>query len=181
MHTGQTMITLGALMFLGITVLNMNRSFSDSDVALLHNQYRMEALSLMNTYKEEAFTRFFDEACTSLISAKRVNDFTAAASLGMGVGDGGIPNDFDDYHNYSLTDTGPSGMVYKIFFKVDYVDLSGNQIVTSASRTYHKRMRIYVTDNTAAGDDPMFYHWKNGLKVRDTLSVSLVNSFWFYN
>lgn len=181
MNTGQTMITLGALMFLGITVLNMNRSFSDSDVALVHNQYRMEALSLMNTYKEEALTRFFDESCTDLASAKRVNDFTDAGSLGMSVSDGGVPDDFDDYHNYSLTASGASGVVYKIFFTVDYVSLSGSEIVASASRTYHKRMRIYVTDNTAAGDDPLFYHWKNGLKERDTLSVSLVNSYWFYN
>lgn len=181
MNTGQTIITLGALMFLGITVLNMNRSFSESDVSLLQNQYRMEALSLLNTYQAQTCTRFFDETCMSLNSDKRVNNFTAHNGLGMGAGDNGVPDDFDDYNNYAVTDTGASGMIYKIFFKVDYVNLSGNQIVAAGARTYHKRMKIFVTDTTGVGEEPLFYRWQDGDKIKDTLSVSFVNSYWFYN
>ena len=181
MNTGQTIITLGALMFLAVTVLNMNRSFSESDVSLLQNQHRMEALSLLKTYKAQALTRFFDQTCLSLTSAKRVNDFTAHNALGMGVGDNGIPNDFDDYDSYAITDSAASGMVYKIFFKVDYVNLTGNQIVAAGAKTYHKRMQIFVTDTTGVSGDPLFYRWNGGEKIKDTLSVSFVHSYWFYN
>lgn len=64
---------------------------------------------------------------------------------------------------------------------MDYVNLSGNQIVAAGAKTYHKRMKIFVTDTTSAGGEPLFYRWQDGEKIKDTLSVSFVNSYWFYN
>ena len=65
-----------------------------------------------------------------------------------------------------------------VWFKVDYITIVGDSIQTSAVRTYHKRMRVFVTDNYA---DPLLYRNVGGNKERDTLSISFVYSYWFYN
>jgi hypothetical protein len=75
-------------------------------------------------------------------------------------------------------DTGLSGIIYKVMFKVDYVQIVGDSIKTSGNREWNKRMTISVTDNFA---EPVLYRNVSGDKVRDTLTVSFVNSYWFYN
>ncbi len=178
MNTGQTLITFGAFMLLSVIVLNLNRNLSNNDISLAQNRYRLEALSLLTSYIEQTSQYFFDEASTDTSSEKRLSDFAAPDQLGFDYNDNGEIDDFDDFNNYTIIDTGRSGVRYRISFQVDYVKLQGNQAVHSNSREYHKRMTIFVTDDY---NDPVLYKWINGQKVRDTLKVSFVHSYWFYN
>lgn len=178
MNTGQTLITLGALMFLTSAVLDLNRFIANNDISMTQNQYRMEALSLLNAYIKEASAQYFDEAATDPAADKRVADFVAPEALGADANDNGQIDDFDDYHSLTVIDTGMSGVPYQLNFEIDYVNLPTDKVTTSAAREYHKRMKISIHDNY---NQPMIFKWVGGTKVRDTLSVSFVKSYWFYN
>jgi hypothetical protein len=178
MNTGQTMITLGALMFLTVSVLDLNGFIATHDTSLAQNQYRMEALSILNSYIKQASALYFDEAATNTAIGKRLSNFVTSANLGFDGNDNNVIDDFDDYHTLTISDTGSSGVPYQLYFTVDYVTLSSGQITTSSSRQYHKRMTITIQDSYI---DPLIYRWENGVKVRETLKVSFVKSYWFYN
>ena len=173
------MLTIGALALLSLAILNLNSSLNNNDVSLAQNRYRLEALSLITSYLEQATMYFFDE-CTSDTSAlKHINDFTLAGKLGAEANDSSNFDDFDDFNNYTTIDTGLSGVIYKVMFQVDYVTLAGDSVQHSDIRTWHKRMIVKVTDNY--DDPPLLYKNVSGDKVKDTLKISFVNSYWFYN
>lgn len=178
MNSAQTIITMGALSLLTFAVFNMNRLLSESDISLAQNRYKLEALSLMTSYMERAAMHYFDESTTDTTSSKLVGDFSATGNLGFDGNDYGIIDDFDDYHGLVLADTGRSGVIYNVAFKVEYVKLQGGSFVPSSDKEYHKRMNIKIYD---AYDPPLIYLYKNNVKVRDTLRLSFVHSYWFYN
>jgi len=178
MHTGQIIFTICALGLLTLAILNLNTSITNNDVSLAQNRYRLEALSLMTSYIEQANMYFFDEASTDTTCEKKLTDFSLYHDLGLDSDDGGDFDDFDDFNNYTTVDTGLSGVHYKVMFTVDYVKLQGDTFAYSTNREYNKRMTIAVTDNYS---EPLLYRNVSGDKVRDTLKVSFVNSYWFYN
>jgi hypothetical protein len=178
MGSGQMIITMGALALLSLAVLNVNNTLNQSDISLSQNRYRLEALSLLTSYIEQASQEFFDEASTDTSSAKNLSSFTLSGNLGFELNDNNIIDDFDDYHNYTRLDTGRSGVIFRGNFKVDYVTQSGTAIAKSTDRQYHKRMTIYITDGYTP---PLLYRYTNGNKIRDTLRISFVQSYWFYN
>jgi hypothetical protein len=178
MHTGQIIFTIGALGLLSFAILNLNSSINENDISLAQNRYRLEALSLMTSYIEQANMYFFDEASTDTSSAKELKDFTVPNKLGFEADDIGEFDDFDDFNNYSKIDTGLSGVNYRVMFTVDYVILQADTFAHSNAKEYNKRMTISITD---AYNDPLLYRNFGGDKVRDTLKVSFVNSYWFYN
>ena len=78
-------------------------------------------------------------------------------------------NDFDDYNKFHKWVKGDS-----IFFRsadfyvhstVDYVQITGNAIVTSASPTYTKRIIVYVSSPYMA---------------TDTITASTLYSYWYF-
>jgi hypothetical protein len=178
MGTGQMMLTIGALALLSLAILNLNTNINNNDISLAQNRYRLEALSLITSYLEQATMYFFDEASTDTTSEKNLSDFTHAGNLGFDALDSMQIDDFDDFHNLVRIDTGLSGVIYKVMFEVDYVQIVGDSIKHSSNREWNKRMTISVTDNYA---EPVLYRNVSGDKVRDTLTISFVNSYWFYN
>ncbi len=178
MNTGQTLLTFGALFVLTIAIFNNNRHLAHNDISLAQNRYKLEALSLISSHLEQALGYYFDEASTDTVSEKRLNDFTLPNDLGFENNDNNVIDDFDDFHNYTIIDTGRSGIPYRISFHVEYVELQNGVLVPSNSRQYYKRITIRATDNYA---DPLIYHYSGNQKIKDTLKVSFVNSYWFYN
>ena len=178
MNTGQSLLTLGALMLITITILNFNRTMNNIDSTLDYNRFRLEALSVMTSHIEQASQFFFDEASTDTTSEKALVDFCNPNQLGLETNDLSIVDDLDDLNGLTVADTGRSGVIYNVDYAVDYVTLSGNNIVHSTARQYHKRVSIDVYDTY---NPPLVYTEKNGVQVRDTLSVSFVVSYWFYN
>lgn len=179
MNTGQMILTIGALALLSMAILNLNSSINENDISLAQNRYRLEALSLITSYIEEATMYFFDEASTDTTSDKKLSDFTLPNLLGYEANDSSEFDDFDDFNNYTAIDTGLSGVIYRVMFKVDYVQILGDSLKHSANREWNKRMTISVTDNY--NNPPLIYRNVSGDKVKDTLTISFVNSYWFYN
>jgi hypothetical protein len=177
MHTGQILFTLGALALLSMAILNLNRSISENDIGLAQNRYRLEALSLITSYIEQANSLYFDEVTTDTTLAKDLSTFSHI--LKAEANDSGRFDDFDDYNNYTKIDTGLSGVEYKVMFKVEYVQFHGDSLKVSANREWHKLMTISVTDNYPG--EPLLYRNFGSEKTRDTLRVKFLNSYWFYN
>ncbi|MCS7229487.1 MAG: hypothetical protein RMJ81_07815 [Candidatus Kryptonium sp.] len=183
MGTGQTLITILALALLSLAVLNINRGLSSHDVSLAQNRYRLEALSIATSYIEQASQYYFDEAVADTNNTAKTDPNTFSATLGLDADDttamGMIEiDDFDDYNSITRIDTGKSSVIYKVFFKVNYVDLSGNRVVPVSYKTFHKQMTVFVMDNY---DPPLIYRETALGKVRDTVKISFVYSYWFYN
>jgi hypothetical protein len=177
MHTGQILFTIAALGLLSLAILNLNTSINQNDVSLAQNRYRLEALSLINSYIEQASSLYFDEVTTDTTQDKDISTFSIV--LQTEPNDSGVFDDFDDYNNITKVDTGLSGVEYRVMFQVDYVTLTGDTVQHSGTRQWHKRMTISVTDNYPG--EPLLYRNAGTEKVRDTLKVSFVNSYWFYN
>ncbi|MBN2366304.1 MAG: hypothetical protein EH225_10125 [Calditrichaeota bacterium] len=177
MHTGQIIFTIGALGLLSLAIINLNTSISENDVSLAQNRYRLEALSLINSYIEQSSSLYFDEVTTDTSLAKDLSTFSV--TLQTEPNDSGTFDDFDDYNNITRIDTGLSGVQYRVMFDVEYVRMVGGSIVPAGTRTWHKRMTVSVTDNYLG--EPILYRNFGADRVRDTLRVSFVNSYWFYN
>jgi len=178
MNTGQILLTLGAFVLFSVTILNFNRSMNNVDSNLDYNRFRLEALSILTSQIEQASQYFFDEVSTDTTSDKNLADFTAPASLGWDSGDSNIVDDIDDLNGTTVADTGRSGVPYNVSYAVDYVTLNSGIITHSSSRQYHKRITVKVFDNYTP---PLISTEVNGISVRDTLSMSFVVSYWFYN
>lgn len=178
MSSGHTIFTVGALTLITLAILNFNKAMISIDDELDQSRFRLEALSMLTSYIEMCSQYFFDEASTDTTNNKTLSDFTAAANLGFEANDAGYVDDFDDFNNLVIPDTGRSGVVYNVSFEVDYVTLSGNQIVTSSDKQYHKQMIIHIFDSY---NPPLLIKSQGGTEVRDTLSISFVYSYWFYN
>jgi hypothetical protein len=177
MNSGQMLLTLGALGLLSLAILNLNTSITENDISLAQNRYRLEALSLITSYIEQAGALYFDEVTTDTSSAKIKTNFSHV--LQTEANDSGRFDDFDDFNNFVTIDTGLSGVQYKVMFTVQYVQLHGDSIKPSANREWHKLMTIAVTDNYPG--EPLLYRNSGTEKTRDTLRVSFLNSYWFYN
>ena len=112
MHTGQILFTMGALALLSLAILNLNRSINENDVGLAQNRYRLEALSLITSYVEQASALYFDEVTTDTTQAKDLSTFSHV--LQSEANDSGRFDDFDDFNNYTKIDTGLSGVLYQV-------------------------------------------------------------------
>jgi len=177
--SGQTLLTLGALILLSITVLNVNRNFGQIDTSLTQDKCKLEALSILSSYVEQSSQFPFDEAMTDTTSGKDLAYFSANNDLGFDADDLGIIDDFDDYNGQVIADTGRSGVIYNVSFEVVYSKfLAGKMVKETASKTYHKRMTISIYDKY---DPPLIYKEQGGSKIKDTLQVEFTHSFWFYN
>lgn len=178
MGTGQSMLTLGAMMLITIIILNFNRMMNHIDQSLDFNRFHLEALSIMTSHVEELSQLFYDEVSTDTTSEKTLNEFTLPNQLGFENNDSSWVDDIDDLNGYSVADTGISGVVYNVNYDVEYVTLNNGQITPSISRQYNKRITIGVSD---AYDPPLIYTVINDVNVRDTLKISVIFSYWFYN
>ncbi|MBZ0263942.1 hypothetical protein K8I28_04670 [bacterium] len=178
MGTGQMIITFGAIMLMGVIVLNFNRLINDTDTNLDFNRFRLEAMSIMTSHVEQLSQYFYDEASTDTTSEKTLNDFTLPNNLGFEGNDSSLVDDIDDLNGTTAVDTGRSGAIYNVNYDLDYVTLSSDTFAASGTRQYHKRVNIAVSD---AFNPPLIYEMVNGTRVRDTLKVSIVVSYWFYN
>ena len=178
MGTGQTILSIGALMMLSFAVLNLNRSISNVDISISQNKYRAEALALLNAHAEAAKRYYFDETTLDTTSNKELTDFAEPNALGLDMNDLGVIDNFDDYNNLTIADTGLSGVIYNVQFEVDYVTFAGNQMVPDNNKQFHKRMRISICD---VFTDPLLFRVTASGIVRDTIRIEFVNSYWFYN
>lgn len=166
MGLGQTLLSVLALGLLGTILLIMNTNTLDSGSAVETTEYLIMANSLGISELEQASGKAFDEkTIASDISAVTALSSVLGAETGETLADF---DDFDDYNGHSRWINGDS-----VFFRsanflirdsVDYVTISGNAVTKSLARTYHKRLRVWVSS-------PF---------MNDTLSFTTVYSYWYF-
>ncbi len=157
------MITLGALVLLGLVILRVTSGFLTTSTVLTDAKLGVLGVSIATSVVEEASSKAFDEASDSN-SVYLLNSLTPAASLGPEYGESlGNFNDFDDYNGLNYTDTISSSAPFKIECWVNYITTS-NPNGTTSSRTWHKRIDVQVTSPGMV----------------DTIKMSTVYSYWYF-
>ncbi|MBM4168026.1 MAG: hypothetical protein FJ215_02550 [Ignavibacteria bacterium] len=161
MNTGQTLLTIAALLLLGTTVISVNRNYSNHGMILRQSEIGLYAVSLATSIIEEASGNYFDEA-TINDNLLTTTALTSASGLGPDADEVTSPvsttafDDFDDYNNLNLTVTVPGVDVFRLRAQVFYVNPSApNTPVTT--KTFHKHLKISVTSGAMADTVSMSY------------------------
>ncbi len=175
---GQSLLTLFALIMVSVISLNFYRSDNYISSSLDFDRFRMEGLAVLTSHVEQLSQYYYDEASTDTANQKRLIDMTAPNLIGLEGNDSGKVDDLDDLNAMVRTETGVSGVIYKVLTTVEYVTLTNSRFVHSGARQYHKQIKVSVFDGY---DVPLIYHMAGDTRVQDTLSMSVVVSYWFYN
>jgi hypothetical protein len=161
MNTGQMLLTIGAVVLLGLTVITVNATFSQHGMVLEKTEVGVYATSLATSLIQEATGKAFDENTVDTV-ANSLNDFTHLAYLGPESGEV-YPafDDFDDYNGLVRTFDVQGTDIFTVRATVYYVQ-DTNPNTVSANRTYHKRIDIAVAGSSSA----------------DTVRMSTIFSYW---
>lgn len=160
MGTGQTILTLGAMMILSQLVLNVYRGLNSGGEVLQDSKLSIIAVSVATSLVEEAVGKAFDEATVDDFVSKK---WKLTRKLGPERGET-YPNfdDFDDYSNLQFTDTTWT-VPYTLHARVVYIDPT-NPDGEVNSRTWHKKLTVFVTSPFTS----------------DTVSFHYVFSYWTF-
>jgi hypothetical protein len=170
MGTGQTMITLFAMILLSFLILRVNSLFLQTNTTLYTTKFDVLAFSLGESMIQEIKAQSFDEAT---VTAVVTSPTSLSSPLGKETGEV-YPDfdDIDDFNNFTKTiNTLPSAVFY-LKCKVDYVQSSTPDVVTS-SKTWNKRITIYVTS-------PSMMVSSSNVSIADTVVLSQVFSYWSF-
>ena len=173
MNTGQTMLTIVAMMLLSTVILTVNRGFLTTNTTMSENRIDILGVSLANSIIEDATSLAFDENTVSA-SITSTASLTPSASLGIDNSESASnPKSFDDFDDYNCYKSTPKldtinvpGSSASIFFRtycrVDYVNGNSPDNV-STSPTFHKRLSIKL--------------FSPGMT--DTIRLSTIYSYWY--
>jgi len=161
MSTGQMLLTAGAVVLMGMTILTVNNTFTNHGMMLQQTEIGIYKVSLGMSVLEEAMGKSFDE---NSVDVDLSSTGSLTSTLGKESGES-YPDfdDFDDFNNFT-TKIGVEG-VDSISIKsiVQYVD-PATPDSPSASRTWHKKITVYVWGSVQA----------------DTLTFKTIFSYWSF-
>ena len=166
MNTGQTMITLGAMILLTTVILNMNRTISNGEDYLNQTRFGLEAIAITTSMIEEISQLPFDEMSVDTMKVEKVvTDFTDPNNLGPDAGETGLLDfdDVDDFKKFTKVETTQQN-IYKVFCDVNYVT-NANPDVAVNTRTFYKKISISVVT-------PLY---------DDTTRMDYIHGFWYFN
>lgn len=161
MNTGQMLLTAGAIVLMGMTVLAVNNTFSNHGFTLQQTEIGIYKVSLGMSILEEAMGKAFDENSIET-DLGLITDLTVTPGKESGEA---YPDfdDFDDYNNFK-TIIGVYGVdSISIASKVVYVD-PANPDGSSMVPTWHKKITVSVWGSVQA----------------DTLTFSTLFSYWSF-
>jgi hypothetical protein len=175
MNTGQTILTIGAIIFLGLNVLSTNKTSLQHGVILQQTEIGLFAASLASSLLEEAQGKAFDKnSIEGFLTSP--TQCTSVDSLGPELGEKREDyNDFDDFNwmkgGAKRDSMGVRCDTIKIrdidtflrWSKVCYVD-SSSPDVYKITRTFSKKLTVYV--------------W--GMSSQDTVQMSYLFSYWSF-
>ena len=173
MSTGHTMLSVGAMLLLSITILGINGKFLNTSTVLYNTKFGVLAVSLGTSIVEEANGKAFDLA-GSEDAITDLSQLTGPSGLGPAGGEY-YPNfnDFDDYNGLHKVDSikinSKTFAAFTIDCKVRYVS-EANPSTISSVRTWHKRLDVSVTSESM----------KNAKNQQDTVRLSAVYSYWHF-
>jgi len=161
MNTGQTMMTMCAMMLLSAIMLRVNTSNLTNESVRDQAQYGVLATSIATSIIEEAQSKSFDHN-TDTNSVKLLTQLSSV--LGP---DGGETeetfNDFDDYDGFTRRDSTMPSAIFDLACEVVYIS-SNNIEGFSTSRTWHKKINVIISSPFSP----------------DTFRTSSIFSYWFF-
>jgi hypothetical protein len=178
MNTGQMLLSVGAIVLLGVTVIAVNQSSLQNGTILQQTQIGIYGVSLASSIIDEASGKAFDQSTVdNAVSAPSQLSIALGPETGetMPVNSTTQFNDFDDY-NYLNTfpkkDTVPGVDIFTTKCRVYYVnDSDPNTKVTGP--TWFKRMDVTVYGSGVADTARKKY----GIATGDTIKMSYVYSY----
>ena len=143
MQTAETLLTIGALVLLGLFSLSLYSNQTQESRQMYQSQQLSEALLIGQRYIEEAEQLYFDE------NYRDTTPGYFSQTLGPDTGESYSSfDDIDDFNNYQTTITAAT-ISFKVKIKVEYVDINNNFAVTT-SRTYFKMLSLDVSATSDA-------------------------------
>lgn len=163
MNTGQTILTIVAIVLLGTNVVSVNRTFTQHGSVLQQTEIGLFGVSLATSLVEEAQGQAFDKySMAGFLSTE--SECTPVDSLGPDSGENRMTwNDFDDYNNLRDTVRIPDVDTFYRWAQVIYVD-SSNPNLARSYRTFNKKLTV----------------WVKGAGASDTLQMSYLFSYWSF-
>ena len=177
MSTGQTMMTICALILLVTVLLNFNRLVGNSGDDISRGQEEILATAAATSWSELAQGLAFDNVTdTSDIAFQNPSVLTSPALLGVEAGEQPDSvddfNDFDDFNGATLSKTaGNTGYTFTTHFTVSYVD-TNNVNNTVNYRTFVKRLDLRTWRSTPSPHPG---------EMLDTLKTSILYSYFNFN
>lgn len=172
MGTGQTLITIAAIMLLSSVILSTDRNISNTGQVLLNSNVGLEEVSLATSTIEEAEGKTFDEN-TDTNEVTELSQLTPADQLGQENGDPTDLNDFDDYNGLNgngrlvidtvRVDSVITGIYYDST-RVCYVSPVNGLNHSVDTQTWNKRLDVWV--------------WNKD--IPDTVKMHTVFSYWYF-
>lgn len=140
MNTGQSLMSIGALLLLSLASLNFNSVILENNTVEIENKVYLTAFSLADDLIEEIKQKAFDER-TIDFQAINVNQLTYPLNKETGEA---WPyfDDIDDYNGYSKPVSLPHVEEYKDSCIVNYCNANGDDIYT---QSFYKKVTIIVT------------------------------------
>ena len=139
MNTGQSLLSIGALLLLSLASLNFNAVILENTTVETENKVYLTAFSLADDLIEEIKQKAFDER-TIDFQAINVNQLTYPPAREGETWP--YFDDIDDYDGYIKPVSLPHVEDYTITCTVNYCTASGNDIYT---QSYYKKVTIKVT------------------------------------
>jgi hypothetical protein len=143
MNTGQSFLSIGALLLFSLVSLNFNSSVLSSTTVDVENKVYLTAFSLADDLIEEIKQKAFD-AATLNFPTTDPSTLTGAYSLGHGWWET-YPdyNDIDDYNGFVDIVSAPHAEGYQITCVVRYVD-GDNPDNIVWTQTFYKKVTVTV-------------------------------------
>ncbi len=172
MNTGQSILTIVAMLLLSILVLRVNNTFLSTGTVISSSKLGMTAISIADSRLAEIKNKAFDDftAQGNIPDNNYRSELTRPNSLDPET-DETYPNfnDVDDYNGFHYADTVQvaNGMRPEIFHdscSVDYVASDDPNDVSHGVPTYNKRVTVFVSH-------PL---------MPDTIKISTVFSYWSF-
>jgi hypothetical protein len=174
MNTGQMLLTTGAMILLGLTVLTVNRNNLQSGTILRQTELGVYAISLATSYIEKASGYAFDE---QTITGPIVTESELSTTLGRDASSelanrDDTWDDFDDFNGMNKLDTIKGVDLFRIQSVVYYVtDVAPS--TPTATKTRFKRIDLKVNGSVSrsAFENPA------GTSGIDTVKLSYIFSY----
>lgn len=163
MNTGQTILTMGALILFSTLMITMNASYQTSGDLVIQSELGITASSLAISLIEEATAKAFDKSTDTSIA---VSTYTLTDPQNLGPENGEVYpkfNDFDDYNNLSLTQNIDKMGIFEIRSNVVYVEFLSPDC-PATSPTWNKKLSVQVTSPD----------------MIDTVKMDYVFSYWYF-
>jgi hypothetical protein len=144
MNSGQSLLSIGALIIFSLVSINFNSSVLTNTTVEVENKVYLTAFSLADDLIEEIKQKAFDAATVDFPTTNPAS-LTGAYSLGHS-GSEVYPNynDIDDFNNFNKTVSAPHAENYQITCRVYYVDGDDPDTIVW-TQTFYKKVVVTVS------------------------------------